>query len=469
MTSNFSVTIADLVDDDPARNIASIKDAVINQLRASDEGVAIEKTEYFNHTYAPDLVLHWGAGRMDRRVYLRTNSNPAYLLQDVSVVSVDKPILMPLSPVRAFAEADSRLNMESASSQTLVADPSTFEALGEEQEYRPIGQLLSRAVLQGGRGLLDDNQARSAGGTMNRAFAGAQLAEASVTREAIDTAEALLDPVHAEQITRLFHALWLGSGAPATAFPGATSLAATLDATSLQLLLDVAVSDDDQFWRRIGSGLTLERLCEVTVSAKSENLQRLINVNIDQLRVKVCQVSDRGDRNSEQSGLRWFVDDDLLGLDGLTFQAYFSAGNASEVRFPETYDGPGIGIRELLARARQGNIEIGALEFEAAGGRFVDYKSITGADVADDDLLQSIGSALGSRLTVRMAAVLLGGGARQLRCDFKAGTASGRTGAKFYLSEMLSGAIPILKSLAPGERRTLEELIVNAAPRAIEE
>ena len=104
MTDDFAAAIADLSEDDPERNIASIKNAVIAQLLASDDRVKVETTEYFNHTYAPDLILRWNTGRPDRRVYLRTNTNPVYLLEDVDVVSANHPILIPLRPVEHAAE-----------------------------------------------------------------------------------------------------------------------------------------------------------------------------------------------------------------------------------------------------------------------------------------------------------------------------------------------------------------------------
>ena len=460
MTDHFAAAIADLSEDDPEQNIASIKNAVIAQLQASDDRVEVETTEYFNHTYAPDLILRWNTGRPDRRVYLRTNTNPVYLLEDVNVVSANHPILIPLRPVEHAAETIP-LGEHSAAAQTLIADPSTFQALGTERKSQPIGHLLSRAVLQGGRGLVDSDRARSVGGTMTRAFSGAQRAEAQVTREAIDTAEGLLDPVQADQITRLFQALWLGSGAPATAFPGATSLTTTLDATALQLLLDVAVSDDDQFWRRIGSGLTLDLLCEVNASSESQSLQRLVNLSSDHLRARICQVIERGDAAFEQSGLRWSVGSGLLGLEGANFRAYFSPNSASEAHFPESFEIPGIGILELLTRARLNNVEIGELEFETTAGRLVDYKGASGTDIAGDDVLQNLGSVLGPQFSVRTAAALLGGGARQLRCDFKTRTASGRTGAKFSLSEMLSTAVPLLTALAENERTALGTIIAH--------
>src|SRR6266508_1429332 len=42
-----------------ADSTAAVKRAVARSLRAVDAGVTIETTEYFNHSFAPDLVLKW--------------------------------------------------------------------------------------------------------------------------------------------------------------------------------------------------------------------------------------------------------------------------------------------------------------------------------------------------------------------------------------------------------------------------
>jgi hypothetical protein len=53
----------------------------------------------------------------------------------------------------------------------------------------------------------------------------------------------------------------------------------------------------------------------------------------------------------------------------------------------------------------------------------------------------------------------LGGGMRQLRCDFTRLNARGPSGAKFYLSEMALTALPLLRRLRPSERDDLVDLV----------
>jgi hypothetical protein len=296
---------------------------------------------------------------------------------------------------------------------------------------------------------------------MDSAFSAAQRADSSVTRIAVEAAEALFDNDHARQLTNLFQALWLGSGAPATSFPGQTDLSASLDATILELLLDldVDITADDEFWRRLGSSLTLERLCEVKSASRSANLQKLVGVNIARLRARACQVNEiDSDRRDARGDLSWFLQDGLLGLSSDRFQVLISPDSVTKTLFPAHDDASSVGILEFLGRARTSGIEIGELDLEAAGGRIVNYKASSRDDVASDALLEDLGSALGHELAVRAVVALVEGGSRQLRCDLNSRRASSFTGGKLHFSEFLTTAVPLLRSMVTSELAAFDSI-----------
>ena len=65
-----------------ADTISSIKAAVIDGLRMADSTVNVHSTDYFNHTFTPDLVMNWQRlGQEERYVYLRFNDNLRYLAE----------------------------------------------------------------------------------------------------------------------------------------------------------------------------------------------------------------------------------------------------------------------------------------------------------------------------------------------------------------------------------------------------
>ncbi|WP_158697364.1 hypothetical protein [Streptomyces hokutonensis] len=456
--SEYSVAIANLVDDDPSRNVQSIKNAVIANLLSSDSSVRIETTEYFNHTYAPDLILRWEGVKEERQVFLRTNTNPQYLREDVEVISEKKPILMPLAPL-ADPRSHEELGRESANARTLVADPDSLYAFSAEGRGQPVLGLFSRAVLQGGKGLVDQERARSTSDAVGLGFAGAQRAEVDQTREAVEVTESLLDSSHADQFTRLLHAVWLGSGASPASFPGATGVRADLDAPALKLLLDIAVAEESDFWRRIGGGVTLSQLCTIDVPASSENLQRLVNVNLDWLKAKSCLVSDAALTEEYGYKPRWFTQSGLLGYTTDRYQTFFSTGRTSSLPSVEDAESGETDLPELLDRAHVAGLSISELVIESAAGGQIEYTAPPNSGFGHDEILEDLGGALGRRSSVKAVAIALGGGSRHLWCDLTHRTASGRTKATFPLADFMASAIPILKSLRRGEYAEISGLV----------
>jgi len=70
--------LAALDIENPRNSVATVKSVVISQFEALDTRVKIKSTDYFNHTFAPDLVLSWPWDRMpERYVYLRFNDDLA--------------------------------------------------------------------------------------------------------------------------------------------------------------------------------------------------------------------------------------------------------------------------------------------------------------------------------------------------------------------------------------------------------
>nr|BFD92103.1 hypothetical protein KitaXyl93_34630 [Kitasatospora sp. Xyl93] len=455
---DFEAFIYNLTSENPSQNVASIKNAVISRLEASDSDVTVESTDYFNHTYAPDLVLRWHGDHSIRPVFLRTSDNPEYIREDVSVIANQRPIIMPLTVLRDSQNAEA-LKVESAQASTLVATPSTISTFADTQGDKPVLGLLSKAVLQGGRGFVDQDRARSATATVDAGFTAAQHAEVKSTRDALTTAEDLLDATRAGILTRLLHAVWLGSGAPASTFPGAGGIATSLDAAGLKLLLDVVTSSDAEFWRRIGAGLTLERLCEIDASQESENLQHLVNSNLDRFRAKSLQLSDvTTSPVAAPEALRWFLHSGMLGLKDESFVSHFSPGPVSSLGSSTGSPSRQVRLRELVDRAALARVTIDELVIEAENGRRLEYRLPANTYIWDDPVLEEFSLALGKGSFVTSATVPLEGRTRHLKCDLQKHSAAGRTAAKFTLRELLNYALPVLGDLSPATNRKLAEL-----------
>lgn len=88
MTSETEVELEDALQvEDSAESVRRVKDIVSAALLVADPSVRVTRTEYFNHTYVPDLVVEWPSRGVDclRRVYLRATQDPEQIEIDVKM------------------------------------------------------------------------------------------------------------------------------------------------------------------------------------------------------------------------------------------------------------------------------------------------------------------------------------------------------------------------------------------------
>ena len=96
--ADFSTVLAQLDLDRPRENITSIKRAVTEQIQSTDKRVSCRWTDYFNHGFAPDLVLMWPEDKAERFVFLRTSYDAVGLHLDVETLADSKPMIVSLEP-----------------------------------------------------------------------------------------------------------------------------------------------------------------------------------------------------------------------------------------------------------------------------------------------------------------------------------------------------------------------------------
>ncbi|MFF1822263.1 hypothetical protein ACFVWG_33465 [Kribbella sp. NPDC058245] len=466
MTTGFMQSIANLADASPGRHVDAIKQLVANRFRESDSDVDVYATEYFNHTYTPDLVLSW-PGEASRNVFLRTTTRQQYLLEDIDAIGEMHPIIMPLGDLDGTDERGgesidasraerTNFDRKSVEARTLVANPQALESLAEAAVDAPVVGLLSRAVLQGGRGLVGEGRAAAAGATVGDGFVAASQGSADDTGRAVDLVDGLLDGFHASRINRLLQAVWIASGAPATGFPGAVQLTANLDRESLQFLLAGADIDDYEFWARLARGLTLGRLIETTIDVDSENLQRLVRAALPHLSAKACVVLIEDQATTDLSLPRWTTTGRALGLIAQRYSAFASTYAAADMGVT-LRSSDAVTVPDLVSRVDQAQVTLSEIELEGVRGQRVGVSNADG-DLSRDELLTRLGDALGVNAAVRRVVVGLETG-QSLRCDLTKGVAAGRTVAKYRLDDLLDASILILKGTTTRERDELATVL----------
>ena len=460
--SDFAETINYLTaDENPARRITAIKTAVVENLRATDERVKVDVTDHFNHSFVPDLVLSWPGTTESRRLFLRTSFRAWDLMQDLDMLAADRPILMPLAPIpESNPELDAALQTRSSSLRTLITDPSGLQAFDRETETAPVVSLLSHAILQGGRGLIDSRRAREVSGEVDAGFRGARTADYETTSIAVQATEEILDSHRAQQLTSLLHAVWVGSGAPPTQFPGASGTTTALDAEALMFILELPDLDDPEFWGRLGHGLTTERLCQLVDFPGNANLQRLLAGIVHRLQSKACRVITA---TSGVTASQWEVVASTLTLRTNRHRVHFAPRHLNELP-DNSLPIDALSVDGLRRRAARAGVSISEVKL-SNGDSTIAYGSEGRPDVTNDEALAAVESAVRGASVVS-ATARIGTGSKTVRCNLPAGTASGNSNAMYYLSELATTCVPLLADMTSGE---LDEIQSKTAAASLGE
>lgn len=462
MSDLASLVSEALFEPDPRRGIERTKDIVSSCLRRAQPGVKVYRTEYFDHSYAPDLVIRHGRrGNDDERwVYLRTSNDPDHLAEDLEVTPSTGSMVISLARFAARDPASlPRLNVASSARSTLVVDTPALDEVTSHTERTDTRTVMAKALLVGGRGALDETTTEDVLETFESGVRGAIAGEAEPTRSAARQVHDRLASVQAGRITSFLGALWEASGNSPGNFPGGVNVSA-LDGPGLGLLLDGPEIDNKDLWRRLAAQISLETLTSATSGAPA-NLQRLLRAGVDTIKAHICVVLDEPPiRIDEVAEWSWAVRERRLCLVGPTFAAYL-AQKRDDLPSTEQERDP-IDLDELRRRARDFDIALGELRLETAR-RLVGYDSTGGEDVVNDPELDQIGAALQGATVARVEAHE--GDETRLACDFHNGIArmvGSRTRAP--IGHLAGTAIRLLEVLDDTDAQRLDELLTPLPP-----
>jgi len=439
--------------DSSERRIASLKTTVSNFFRASDPTARIRHTEYFNHSFAPDLVVSWPQENRERLVFLRTNSDPRWLAEDLKVIAPSHPILLTLGSTTAVHDdsATSQLVAAAKEARALITDPDAIEEISAPTA--PIASVLANAVMRGGLGIVDGESARSATRSAVAGFSGASNLEPEPIRAALSNAEHLLDDEQASRFTRLYQAVWEGQGGAVEDFPSHRFSWGQLTSSDLSLLLATLSTDDPQFWRRIGRNLRLEQITGAGLLRDSQSLDRLVEANLDRLLARGARVFGRSGSSHEEEEVRWNVGKRCLVLRGSSWSVYFAAKVADLPPYERRNGVPMAtlmaGVQELGVRLT--DVKVQQLDFA------ISIESVGSADVVDSPDFSEL-VARGESVA-RSAAIAVPSG-RSLIAEFTTGTATGHTNAAFALNELGPPAIKLLLDLSESESAEVSTRLV---------
>ncbi|TDC63481.1 hypothetical protein E1258_10535 [Micromonospora sp. KC207] len=437
----------------PDDRVRVIKTLVGDRLAGADPASEVRFTEYFNHTFAPDMVLSWPRENRERLVFLRPSNNPRWISDELRWISANKPIVMSLhSGFGRDSEAEQHLAQEAHRSDVLVTDPDAVLEISQSDE--PVVDLLSHALLRGGRGVLNEDMSRSVIEYTSAGFSGAEQLDAEPTGAAVELFAQLLEPEQAGRMTRVVQAVWEGHGGTASSFPRSSiGIAGPLTGEDVALLLGVVETEAIDFWHRVGRNISLEQLGEMDIEDFSPGLQSIVAANAERLSARGLRVVEQPDYLGEPELVpRWLVKGGCLVLRGWGWSAHFAA---SKSKLPPEQDLRAPTLGEVRRRVRDAGLivkNVGVRTPELT----ITFESTVGRDVMER---KEVAQHANRADTVVTTATVNVRAARGLICDLRTGSASGHTNASYELRDYIRHALPLLLSMTREERAAVMSLL----------
>jgi hypothetical protein len=260
---------------EPHASAAQVHLVVANALSRIAPDVVVRTTDYFTHSFVPDLIVGWGVNgeRTTRHVHLRFGLAGATFRDDVELLADSEPIFLGLG---ASPPMDPRLvgGAKKGTSGTLVTQAAAIDAMDDGRLRNRRAVSATREVVRGGRGALSVARASEVVGAFERALGAIDDLERSPTaaraqtKHTLKSFELLLRPREFASMERNLRARWLLVGGDPFEFPSQApwdpgSLTTAELGEVLNALLDSGRRLSSKAWVRNAGGVTAEGLAEV--------------------------------------------------------------------------------------------------------------------------------------------------------------------------------------------------------------
>ena len=414
--SDLTVAVRNaLAHQDMVAAATNVKQLLCDELARVDPTAAIHRTEYFNHTYLPDVVLDWDAAA-PREVFLRFASAPGRLLADVDGIGASGPVIFDLSHASGQREVDDCASASSAvqqaserSARLLITDSEATQHVRPHDAENIVERIVVGNLLRSGRGNLDEPAAQNAVRASRAGYVGAIATEPDEVREVVAVAEELFGTETKRRVERTLQMLWwVGGGAPEE-FPIGVLDDMELNPFDARDFLRDAFSDepiieDDAFWSRLADRLSFNTLVDVGDVTNSENLRRLMSQLAGRLKLSHVILDKRERPLPPFDQLAWGLEHRFLCLRGPEWACRFTPdGN----RFSQRRDeGRPVPLVEVDLRSADYLIEEVEID-EAARQVVVSRKTVDPAQRLGPSL-RDLAVGFADDAAVRTISVLLG-------------------------------------------------------------
>jgi hypothetical protein len=211
---------------DARRSIERVHTAIAKGLEELDPSVELNRTGYFNHSWAPDFVMSWPGAEAPRHIFLRFGVRDPVVLREIQLLRDGAPVFVGLpgedqDGEPAEPEMDGTAKPSLREARALVAETEAIGELGQAATEMRDVRTATRAVVRGGVGILDANAAsryvRSYTTAVREVLSTRNV---DALREAMSGFDEVLDDPTVLRLESSLRTRWLAAGAALEAFPG---------------------------------------------------------------------------------------------------------------------------------------------------------------------------------------------------------------------------------------------------------
>jgi hypothetical protein len=284
-----------MASSNPDDIVTGVKQAVAEEVGSLSPDAEIILTEYFNHTYMPDLVLKWNDGgkRGERPIFLRNDLRTELTGTELESLAPREPVMLSLTAYEEPATVQGSLRQRALqANHVLVTDvvsladmaaPFSDEIAREPgRDESPLLRLVQANLLKGGRGLLTAQDAER----LTRSAAPSDV-EAMLSGQFIatfeQTADEMFAPDAAFRLRRSAELLQFGLDSEAA--DAVSESSGQLSDVELRILVPYLLADataraNSRLWSHIGSMMSLGKLEDLADALAGVDVSALVRPNL---------------------------------------------------------------------------------------------------------------------------------------------------------------------------------------------
>lgn len=338
--------------------VTDVKQLLCDELSRVDPNAQVNRTEYFNHSYVPDIVVAWPNGA--REVFLRFVSS-AGVAEDTQRIGRSGPVVIDLSAAttnagqpEVAAEVVAVDAVTEEFPQVLRTDTEATEHIRPANAQNMVERLVVSNLLRSGRGQLTETAAHAAVEVSRAGFDAAIAAEPDPVSAVVHLTRGLLNVELERRVEKSLQLLWWAGGGAPNDFPVTLIDDMELNADDTREFLRMVFTDDqpiddEGFWGRLADRIDYDMLVASGEVAGSSNLNRLMRALAGRLELSHAVVDLHDPPLPPYDELRWSLTDSFLRLSGATWACKFTPhGN----RFSQRRDeGPAVPLTTVTTRS----------------------------------------------------------------------------------------------------------------------